>query len=602
MTSLSMPVSMAGEPKDRGWLVIGLCWLALAFAWSVPNLAEISTYTGATDDTMRLVQVRSFMDGAGWFGLHEARLNPPYGLDSHWSRFVDLPIAALILLGRPIFGPTGAEVFALCAWPALTYLAMMIGFVLIGRKLAPAAGPLPMIAAFIACLPVMGYFRPLAIDHHNVQMTLAMLLIACAVWAADRPAAALLGGICAVFVTAIGFESLHLLAGVELLVLGLAVFGGPRERRAAVIWFTAQGLAIVPVYLLNTPPQFWLRAGCDALQVNMAVMLLLGSLGVAGALRLGAAWRSLPLAAFVALPGLAAVALGYALDPSCLAGPNAAVSPEAISLWMNNVEEAQSWMTLLGDNPPRALIFMTYPILAFVFALALAIRRQLDAPLLVLLVSMLIATLVMFTQVRGFTYAAITGAIVIAVAGCRLLPSGRLAPILRICAGALLPVVALASIVLLTPKGPAGAAPVKHDANGEEIVERPVEEACIGRGAFDPLKPIPAAYVLNHIDLGPGILLNTQHRVLMAPYHRADRGIVEGFKLFAMPVDDAKAPVLAGGYDIVADCLRLGDAINRTSTPRPFRDAALGKIGVDWLEPLPIDPRYPDLRYWRVKR
>jgi hypothetical protein len=592
----ALPAAPVAAPAERGWPIVFICWAALAFAWSFPNLASLSAFTGSTDDTMRLVQVRAFLDGAGWYGLHEARLDPPFGLDSHWSRLIDLPIALLILIGRPFFGLVGAEIFAMIAWPASVHLATMIGFVLIGLRLAPKAGPIPMIAAFIACLPVMGYFKPLAIDHHNVQMALAMLLVAAAVWSAERKAAAILGGICAVFVTAIGFESLHVLAAIEALVLGLAVFGSAEHRRGAMLWFLAQGLAILPVYLINTPPAWWLNTGCDALQLNMAAMIGAGSLGIAALLHAGSGLSRLALLAASGLIGGCALILGIFLDPACIAGPNARVAPEAISLWMRYVEEAQPWAALLGFRPNQALIFMAYPALALACAGLLAWRKKLDASILVLLAAMLAATLIMLTQVRGFTYAAILGGIIVAVTGARLFENGRFAPVMRILFAAALPVFAVLAISAAVKPAPNGAATASTEAE-----MRRDEEYCAARAGFGPLQNEPAGLVLGHIDIGPAMLLNTHHQVLMAPYHRADRGIVEGFKLMATPLGEAEKLLRARGVRYLADCTKLGDAIDRKTTPEPLRDAILGKIDAAWLERLPADPAFPHMRFWKIK-
>ena len=45
---------------------------------------------------MRLVQMRGFIDGHGWFNLHEARLGPPDGYDTHWSRLIDAGLAGTV--------------------------------------------------------------------------------------------------------------------------------------------------------------------------------------------------------------------------------------------------------------------------------------------------------------------------------------------------------------------------------------------------------------------------------------------------------------------------------------------------------------------------
>ena len=62
-----------------------------------------------TDDNMRMMQVRALLHGQGWFDLRQYRLDPPFGANIHWSRLVDLPIAGLILLLRPLIGGANAE-------------------------------------------------------------------------------------------------------------------------------------------------------------------------------------------------------------------------------------------------------------------------------------------------------------------------------------------------------------------------------------------------------------------------------------------------------------------------------------------------------------
>ena len=55
----------------------------------------------STDDAMRLVEVRDLIGGQGWFDLFQYRMDPPGGRSMHWSRLIDAPFAALILLLRP---------------------------------------------------------------------------------------------------------------------------------------------------------------------------------------------------------------------------------------------------------------------------------------------------------------------------------------------------------------------------------------------------------------------------------------------------------------------------------------------------------------------
>src|SRR5215216_5140597 len=101
---------MAGDSKVGVWPLF-ICWAliaaalvarALATATSVPLILD-------TDDAMRLTMVHDLLAGQGWFDLIQHRLDTPYGASMHWSRLIDLPEAALLLLARPLFG-TSADI------------------------------------------------------------------------------------------------------------------------------------------------------------------------------------------------------------------------------------------------------------------------------------------------------------------------------------------------------------------------------------------------------------------------------------------------------------------------------------------------------------
>jgi hypothetical protein len=72
-----------------------------------PSLAE---WLGDTDDAVRLVTVRELLAGAPWFDTTLPRVGAPEPLLSHWSRLIDAPLACLIAVLTPIFGPEAARV------------------------------------------------------------------------------------------------------------------------------------------------------------------------------------------------------------------------------------------------------------------------------------------------------------------------------------------------------------------------------------------------------------------------------------------------------------------------------------------------------------
>ena len=150
------------------WLVTSLAMLGIL--WGRLDVASFSD----ADDALRLQQVRDWLAGQSWFDVTQYRVAPPAGVPMHWTRIVDLPIAALIVMLRPLLGTAQAEVIASIAVPLLTLLAtMMLAANLAARRFGPQAG---LVAALLVtfALPVSIRMMPLRIDHHAWQYFLAL--------------------------------------------------------------------------------------------------------------------------------------------------------------------------------------------------------------------------------------------------------------------------------------------------------------------------------------------------------------------------------------------------------------------------------------------
>ena len=133
-----------------------------------------------TDDALRLAQVRDWMAGQNWFDTTQYRINPPTGGDIHWSRLIDLPMAALLWLLTPVFGPAMAERIMLASYPMLL-LAGLIWLMASTVRRHFGMG-VAIVAAFMLPLS-MGIaiqFMPMRIDHHGVQILLAAVAFALA--------------------------------------------------------------------------------------------------------------------------------------------------------------------------------------------------------------------------------------------------------------------------------------------------------------------------------------------------------------------------------------------------------------------------------------
>src|SRR4029077_9642130 len=134
--------------------------------------------------------------GGGWFDLHEFRLDPPTGYDTHWSRLIDAGLAGLYLAFRPFVAPDLAEQLMRAVWPLLWLLAAMAAVTALAWRIAGRNAALAALVVCAGALPAFQHFKPGRIDHHNVQIVLALAVIAAAAWSDHvRHAAALAGAL-----------------------------------------------------------------------------------------------------------------------------------------------------------------------------------------------------------------------------------------------------------------------------------------------------------------------------------------------------------------------------------------------------------------------
>src|SRR5262245_8272370 len=121
-----LAMSMPRQPHFA--LMLVAAWLLVVLQLVMQDWSSLTVVIGDSDDAMRLVQVHRFLAGQGWFDLHEARIAPPLGYDSHWSRLIDAGLVGLFLAFRTITDAALAERLMLAVWPVL-WLVPTIGAV-----------------------------------------------------------------------------------------------------------------------------------------------------------------------------------------------------------------------------------------------------------------------------------------------------------------------------------------------------------------------------------------------------------------------------------------------------------------------------------------
>jgi hypothetical protein len=542
---VSFMSSRSVSPPHFG-LLLGLAWLLVVFQLMVQFWAATAYTFPDTDDAMRLVQMRDFLAGQGWFDLHQSRVNPPAGFDLHWSRLIDAGLAGLLLLLRQFVAGEFAERLMVALWPVLWLLPVMGGTAAIAWRVAGREAACLVLLLAMFGLPGMGQFRPGRIDHHNVQITLAVLTLAATVWSDRLRFAAPLAGAITGLALAIGFESLPLLA-----LCGAAFAARYLLDATAAPPLRAYGLSLAGstliAFLVSVGPDHWATSLCEQLAFNSAAAVIVAGLGIAlaGSVAQGLSARCTAVAATAA----AAVAVGLWPEPRCIGGPFAIMDPTVRELFLNDISEMQSLGRMLQLEPLSGIATASFPALSVLAVLLVAKEFRRDFGFLTAAAAFMLASATMVVVSKYYNYTLWLGVPLVAVAMHQVFAWLKLRSLLGRFVAALLATPMTVTLGAITLASAAGS------TQGLDI-NPPTRQACVRADNYAALARLPAGLmVMNELEWGPYLLAFTPHSVLAAPYHiRLDAAILTSNAAFALPPALAR-PVLAGaGVDYVVTC------------------------------------------------
>ena len=592
---------------DRNWirltLLVWACVL-LFYVWYDWNYIRWLSL-GDTDDNMRLMQVRAWLAGQGWYDLRNYRLNPPYGFDIHWSRLVDLPIAGLILFFRLFTTNAWAERLACGIAPLVPLSITMLGLGATVRRLVhPLAWPLAL-AFLLTTSATMLMYLPERIDHHGWQ--LAMLSVTVAGLCDPRGArGGMLVGLASAVSLTIGLEMLPYAAMAGAILAMRWIWDAGEARRLAVYAVSLGGGSAAGFAAFASNANYAMR--CDALTpVYLAVMV------AAGVLLFALTWanpanRALRLG-FAIVAG-AIIAAGFAhFFPQCLGRPEQ-VSPELQRNWLDNVREAKP----IYKHPFR----LGFPLAALpivgVIGVALGTSRARRTPMLLgwtcVALFVTFASLMLLWQVRVAPAAqllAVPGAVALVWTLVPLV-AGRATP-LRI--GGAVAIVALLALALFA--GPA-MRPASIRLFGKMLFAyRPPDPPsayarrvnlatsnCIRTTVLSRLNYYPAQTIFTFVDLGPRLITLTHHDAIAGPYHRNGAAILDVQHAFGGSAAQAHAIMRRHGATLLLLCPNMAESTNyRARDPGGFyAQMASGRVPA-WLTPLALPTGSP-LRLYRI--
>ncbi len=530
-------------------LVVGL-GACVAMSWpAITDIWRTGVYRD-TDDAMRMVQVRDWLAGQGWYDLRALRLDPPTGTLMHWSRLVDLPVAGLIRLFGLFADQATAERLPRIVFPIALQGLLLVGTGLCGRLLAGSFGGTVAILLTIASGMSFGQFVPGRIDHHAPQIVLLVFMVYACLCGLDpqRPRMAALAGLCAALSLAIAIENLpFILVLMAVFPVAWALQGAP--MRGAMVWMGAGFAAsLLLVYGLFQSPALWTASACDALSAVHIRAALSGGAAM-GLLAAYDRWRKPGLSGRIiatALVGLVAV-LPLILDRQCFIDPFSAMDPLVRRLWLANVREARTIAQALVEQPQGWGVWvMSWAMGAAALVAAVFLERGLLRTRYLALLALTLAgcatALYMIRSVSSVAPLALLGG-VWAVARLRQACGER----------ELLAVVAIfVGLAPFTPLSWILAVPIPDNPADEE--RSASVAACLKAEAFAPLQGLPAGPILALPDLGPFLLIHTKHSVIAGPYHRNNHGNRLAYDAFMAPPPKALEMLRAAGVRHMAIC------------------------------------------------
>ena len=555
--SLASTSIRASDPRlgtsrvTAAMLLVG-CWVIVAGSSFIATFGRLPDGL-SNDDAMRLVGVRDLLAGQLWFDLTQYRLGLNGSL-MHWSRLIDLPLAILLAFFRLFTDTPQAERLTMAIWPLLVLLPTLAGMRALGRALqGEMAGNVALVLGMFLA-PVVGHFRPGALDHHNVQI--ALVLWAAAWTVRFTPRDAVFAAVAMGLSLTVGLEMLPAIAVLAAAAGGRWIANGDRVSRESIAFGLSFATAVTLLLLATVPPSRWFVAACDALSVAHLSAVVVGGLGFALLAETCRGWGLAARFTGAVSLGATVIAAVAIVAPACLANPYADVHPRLQEFWLANVAETQTWLWMLSANTVEAIALYLPPAAATVLTLRVAMTARDETVPVWATAGALQAVLlaVAMWEVRGAAAANAVAAALIASALLKLLPPQNIATLVFGQRRASLALAFLLTPLVLAAAGHSVARAARLIGGTPSEAQVSARTQCHEISAYAPLTNLPTGRVLAFIDSGAFVLAQSRHSVLAAPYHRNNDGNLAAVETFLASSEDARANIVRNGIDYVVLC------------------------------------------------
>jgi hypothetical protein len=580
------------------WLTF-LVWIGVAAYYLTLRADNIHWFAlGDTDDNMRYLQVRDWLAGQGWFDLRQYRLDPPGGANIHWSRIVDLPIAALMLIFRLFMSQGDADRWACAVAPLLPLLPLMLSLAFITRRLSRPDSAAWIIAALAPIGAPMGIsmYMPLRVDHHGWQLAFVVIMLAGIVdpkWLRGG----IIAGLASALSVAIGMEMMVYLAGAGGLIALRWVFKqGAARRMAPYALALGAGTGVLFVGFASHANRMPV---CDALSPVWVATLGLAAGGMV-------LLASLPLKSwpqrlfFGMIAGGVVGAFAFFNWPQCFTSAYQ-ISPELDRLWLSHIREAKP---VTDQSLAAALPMLALPVGGTISAIIASFVVRNDSERLwawgTVALMTLFAMALMVWQIRSGPAAQLLAIPAVAWATYSIAEKVVLGRWWVRADG----LAAAAAIWLLFNPSliypqlqRMGLAPSTSDSVSAAAARRAERMSRIKRAnarcrttpALAALNELPPSTIFTVVDLGPRLIATTHHSAIAGPYHRNGSAILDVHHAFGGSAEQFRAIAMAHGARYFLLCPDFPEGtIYRARNPNGFYSRAEKGLVPLWLHPVAL--------------
>lgn len=554
-------ITMNGMGEARtpaSYFRFGLFWVFGLIILSV-DLADGVLFLGDVDDRMRALQIRDLLADGQWFDRVLPFIAMPEPYVSPWSRLVDLPYAAITGALAPFFGLEKALSIAFFVWPPMLFAVFCALCLFIVDRIGTRRPGLVHLGAMVLAMTyAIWEFAPGRIDHHNIQLTAMMAMLAGFCWHGDGEnqrrdfLGGALAGLAAVLSVAVGLECLPFLLVAFAFVALIALRGQETARRqmaaaglAMMISAPLAGIVLIGPHAMSTIAMDAWSAPWIAAMTGSGVIL--SGFAVPAIFRLGIAKRT----GIFGFAGMALIVGLVIAFPAFLQGPYAMVDDVARTFWLDRVAQEESAISFVADRSygPLAILALCSFLLVATATHAVDQTKKGDWRFTLVWIIGFAAFALTLWQVRFIRFAPAFVPLLLPwlIIAWGEKPSAIARPLFAISAA--LPLSALALVMLVAP----------HRDREFDAVDLMTWDECKGAdfavlGSLEPARIIAPPGV--SFPIAEAIVAgNSGHELSSLSFHRAAPGIARVATAFTSNVESARKQALAP-FDYVAVCAR----------------------------------------------